>query len=256
MKNTKFILTLLLTSIILIGTGCSVDNKNEIESQVSKEENVDYLDEEIEEVITKNELKESVDNKDKEKIKKEIEEKFKEKGEDVIVHDVYAPKIEVDKDYAFIFSNVPDELRNDLIKSAEELTGLKAENFKYAKIDGEEQDLSPYYGKPFIIEIMSTTCRGCMELAPVITELTTTYPDIPILKVVTDDEGMVRDAQENNPNLKDVVLPKDENFRHKYPYDFVPTLLFINEDGYIVEVMIGSSSLSEIIGVYNMNFER
>lgn len=273
MKKNKLIKILLVSlSLSMLLVGCSQKTNKEVDKgektevvvkddEVKSEEDVE-IETEIEtknEPNTKEEAQETLDEEikgvtedDIDKIKKEIQDKLKEQGEDVIVDEVYAPKKEFDIDLKQRYSSHPEDSQDDMISSTEDLLGLKAVKFAFKKTDGTVVKLDDFKGKPFIMEIMYTGCGACVKMLPSVIEFENTYPEIPFISISPNEsrEDLLI-AQKSNPDFRNVLSGKnDVAFLQNYPFKYYPTTLFIDEDGYVADVLIGSVSSSQLFETF------
>ena len=258
----KLVITTLLLTVLLTGCAKSEVKKGE-EVVIGKEQESSALKDnpkdQEEDIITKQEAQDTIKEEtdkvkeiDTEKIKKEIEEKLRESGENVTVEQVYAPKKDFNIDLEQRFSSHPEDSKADLIAITKELLGLKAMDFSFSKTDGTVVSLSDFKEKPLILEIMNTGCGACISMIPEIKAFETKYPEIPFVSVSpNENEQDILNAKKTNKGFNNVLVGgNDIEFSQNYPFKYYPTTLFIDKDGYIADVLIGTASSSELFEIY------
>lgn len=137
-------------------------------------------------------------------------------------------------------------LNEDQRKYAEEMLGTEAPGFTLTNLSGQIIQLKDYLGQNIVLELGQSSCTACQQTQPEIDEFRKANPDVTVLQVyandkTTDIEGfLAKTGTEGHPNF----LTGDEGntvFRD-YNAKWTPTTLFINKEGVIVFLHIGTAT--------------
>ena len=245
-----------------LDTETSTETSTETEEVLKEKDNEQKKDNEQEDIlITEDEIKENVKNvkeNEKEKIRQEIENKLnenlKEDENPIEVITVRPPSIDVDIDYSQEFSDYAPTEQEMLTEAAKKLVGLYAQNYDYETVNGEKVSIKDYYGKPFIIEILSLDCSACQSSMETMSKFRELYPNIPLLQIEPDSYlNTIKDKANENIAYANILAGNgNANFKIDYPYTYLPTFLFINSDGYIEKVRMGTLSKDNIFATYSL----
>jgi cytochrome c biogenesis protein CcmG/thiol:disulfide interchange protein DsbE len=128
----------------------------------------------------------------------------------------------------FFLRNEPKQLQ----------VGFPAPNFTFPDLNGRQVSLSDHRGKVVLVNIWATWCPPCKEEMPSMQKL---YENFEILAVSIDSTG--RDAvapfmRKMNLTFPALLDPK-EDIRSLYGATGVPESFIIDQDGIIVEKIIG-----------------
>ena len=136
----------------------------------------------------------------------------------------------------------------ELAKEVSDFLGKKVPNFKFASLDGEQKEISNYLGKPFILDLMRTTCPYCVKLMPELETFKQSNPDIPVLSVsVTESVAEINTFIEENAQGEDIhTLIDSTDVVALYNINKVPALFFVDADGVIQFVTYGDLSADKI----------
>jgi peroxiredoxin len=122
--------------------------------------------------------------------------------------------------------------------------GDRAIDFRLESLDGETVVLSDLRGSPVILNFWATWCGPCRLEMPFIQEV---YEDkawadrLVIMSVnVGEESSQVARFMEQNGLSYDVVLDKDTRVAQNYNIRGIPTTLFINKNGIIEGVKVGT----------------
>ena len=80
------------------------------------------------------------------------------------------------------------------------------------------------------------------------------YPNIPLLQIEPDSYlNTIKDKANENIAYANILAGNgNANFKIDYPYTYLPTFLFINSDGYIEKVRMGTLSKDNIFATYSL----
>jgi thiol-disulfide isomerase/thioredoxin len=154
-------------------------------------------------------------------------------------------------DFESLFPN--EEVR----EYAKKMIGTKAPDFTLKNLKGEEFQLSKLRGQNVILKIALTTCSVCIETHPVVEQFKEKFGDkVKVLTVFPNEsKQQVENFFKNNryPRDEEVIAGEGMNsIIYDYQVKYTPTFLFIDKEGYIQFVHIGSvdevmlSSMSDL----------
>ncbi|MCT1403069.1 TlpA family protein disulfide reductase [Paenibacillus sp. p3-SID867] len=129
--------------------------------------------------------------------------------------------------------------------STEELpkTGYQAPNFSLQALDGQTYSLQGLKGKPVVINFWASWCGPCKIEAPELVRLYDKYRariEIYAVNVTASDsiEGAKAFAKDYGFQFPVLIDEKGE-VAQKYAIRPIPTTLFVNSEGIIIEQVIG-----------------
>ncbi|MFF2531583.1 TlpA family protein disulfide reductase [Brevibacillus sp. NPDC058079] len=148
---------------------------------------------------------------------------------------------------------------NDIRNYAKGFIGQKAPDFKLTNLEGKEVQLSDFKGKNLILEIAQTTCSACIQTQPEIDKFKKDHPDLPLVQVFPmENSGVVREflTKLNSPEHKNILTgDKGNTFVRDYKAKWTPTLYFINKDGVISFLHVGSTDADFLLDMTKRVFE-
>ena len=110
----------------------------------------------------------------------------------------------------------------------------KKDEFDIGNFENNIEDEFKKYGMPLILDFFASWCGPCKMLAPIIDSVMEEY------------EGMIRFSK--------VDIDLYPALAEKYEIQSIPTLLFFNEKGEIVERKSGFMTANEIIDIIETEF--
>jgi len=137
------------------------------------------------------------------------------------------------------------------LPDAEPKVGFMAPDITLTALDGSTIKLSDLRGKNVLINYWVTWCIPCMDELPALSRLSQDYQgqNLVILTVngINQDElskvqQLVTDLGLSNP----VLLDEGEAFWNTYLVQFLPTSFFIDSQGIIRHIQLGSASEDQI----------
>jgi len=130
-----------------------------------------------------------------------------------------------------------------------------APDFTLTGIWGEHVHLSDFHGKVVVLEFMRTTCPHCVNEMTELVALEHTANGITMISVTVDPEGDTVEVLERF--IKNYGAPYSSRTQWLFARDTadvtslygissVPTIIIIDEDGYIVQVNTGEVELQTL----------
>jgi peroxiredoxin len=130
--------------------------------------------------------------------------------------------------------------------------GDPAPDFQLQDLDGNTISLSGLRGSPVMLNFWATWCGYCVEEMPLIEEVYQGWagkpPSVVILAIdVKESLSKVRSFMEDYNLSFPALLDSDGSVAEKYGVRAIPTSFFIDKDGIVQDVKIGSfQSVAEI----------
>jgi cytochrome c biogenesis protein CcmG/thiol:disulfide interchange protein DsbE len=134
------------------------------------------------------------------------------------------------------------------IPSGEPRVGYLAPDFTLQTIDGQTVQLSALHGKSVVINYWVTWCVPCMTELPILDSIFQDYQDqgmmlLSVNGIEQDELTKVNETVKSMALTYPVLLDKGDLFKQKYWIGgFVPTTFFIDDQGVIREILLGSAS--------------
>ncbi|NCB52129.1 MAG: TlpA family protein disulfide reductase [Clostridia bacterium] len=130
---------------------------------------------------------------------------------------------------------------------------VSAENFTVYDVDGNEVSLSDFAGKPVVLNFWASWCSFCKLEMPDFNDVWADYgEDVEFLMVnVTDgsrekiEDGMAY-IDENGYSFP-VYYDTDMDATYAYKITSLPTTVFIDADGYVVNTVLGAQSKDTLL---------
>ena len=125
----------------------------------------------------------------------------------------------------------------------------KAPDFTLPTTSGDEVTLSDYEGKPVAVAILAMHCSHCVETMPMLAKFREKYgSDLVILPVVTNARST--DAVKSWAKALGVDYPllvsTDKSVSEQFEAQLVPTVILINEQGYVTKKLVTFQSESTL----------
>ncbi len=130
--------------------------------------------------------------------------------------------------------------------------GDPAPDFQLQDLDGNTISLSSLRGSPVMLNFWATWCGYCVEEMPLIEEVYQGWagkpPSVVILAIdIKESLSKVRSFMEDYNLSFTALLDSDGSVAEKYGVRAIPTSFFIDKDGIVQDVKIGSfQSVAEI----------
>ena len=122
-----------------------------------------------------------------------------------------------------------------------------APDFTLASITGHQITLSQYRGKPVLVNFWATWCGPCIEEMPIIqSRFEQHYPDLVVLAVEDGSTAKEIDQVRRELGTSFRILRGAPEVMRQYNITAFPTSYFIDEDGIIRSVVVGSLTASEL----------
>ena len=134
------------------------------------------------------------------------------------------------------------------IPAGEPRVGYLAPDFTLQSIDGQTVQLSSLRGKSVVINYWVTWCVPCMTEMPALDSIFQDYQDqgmmiLSVNGIEQDELTKVNETVNSMALTYPVLLDKGDLLKQKYWIGgFVPTTFFIDDQGVIREILLGSAS--------------
>ena len=130
-----------------------------------------------------------------------------------------------------------------------QLTKIKAPDFKLKDLNGKVVSLSDFKGKNVYVNFWASWCPPCRGEMPDIEKLyqETKDSNLVILAInLGEDTGTVKSfIKENKYNFK-ILLDSDKSAGQQYNITAIPASFFIDKNGYIVNERVGAMTIDEM----------
>ncbi|MGW8249320.1 MAG: TlpA disulfide reductase family protein, partial [Anaerolineales bacterium] len=135
----------------------------------------------------------------------------------------------------------------EALPPAEPKVGFLAPDLTLSTLDGSSIRLADLRGKNVLINYWVTWCIPCMAELPVLSQLSQVYQEqnVVILAVNGIQQDQLGDVQQVVAELgltQPVLLDEHESFWSTYLVQFLPTSFFIDSQGVIRHIMLGSAT--------------
>ncbi|MGM9985984.1 MAG: thiol-disulfide oxidoreductase ResA [Bacillaceae bacterium] len=122
------------------------------------------------------------------------------------------------------------------------LKGKQAIDFSIVDLNGQEHQISSLKGKGVMLNFFGTWCKPCEKEMPLMNKLYQTYKDkgIEILAIDNDEADLVVETYVARMGLTfPVAIDQTGEAFSKYNIGPLPTSIFINKDGVVVDIVTG-----------------
>lgn len=121
--------------------------------------------------------------------------------------------------------------------------GLPAPDFTVPGLGGGQVRLSGYTGRPVLLSIGATWCPDCKEELPILQRLHEQYPELAVVLVnIGEPASVARPYYQRSMTTVTVALDEDNQVKRLYGVHSIPTLIFVDKQGIIRQVNIGTPS--------------
>ncbi|MFW6301247.1 MAG: TlpA family protein disulfide reductase [Bacillota bacterium] len=134
--------------------------------------------------------------------------------------------------------------------------GQLAPDFTLTNLEGEEVSLSDYRDKYVLINFWTTWCPNCQAELPYLEDLQTNYPEQVQVLAVNYGEGQSTIKEYlTDMEFSDfmVLLDNDQTVGREYLVRGVPTNVFIDQDGTVIERVVGYMEYDNIKARFDLN---
>ena len=117
-------------------------------------------------------------------------------------------------------------------------------NFNTLSMKGDQISLSSYVGKPTVINLWATWCPPCRREMPVFERVQNEHPEVNIV-FLNQGEAPAKIQQfltGNKLSLRNVLLDSTGEVARSLGHRGLPTTLFFNAAGHLVDVRVGEFS--------------
>lgn len=117
-----------------------------------------------------------------------------------------------------------------------------------ATIDGQPVVLDSYIGRPVVLNLWASWCPPCRREMPVLEQAQTLYPEAAIVMVNQGETGQQARAFLAGERLqfRDVLLDPTSQTMRAFASRGLPTTLFFDEHGRLVDTHLGELSLASL----------
>ncbi len=128
--------------------------------------------------------------------------------------------------------------------------GNKAPEFSVSDLNGKTVHLREYIGQPILINFWATWCGPCRREMPYLQQIVEEYADknLTVLAVnIQESPGKVKEFLSTNQLSIPVFLDKTGQVAKNYGILSIPTTLFLDSDGVIIQKIVGAFPNKETI---------
>jgi peroxiredoxin len=130
---------------------------------------------------------------------------------------------------------------------AEPKVGFLAPDLTLTTLDGSTVNLSDLRGKNVLVNYWVTWCIPCMDELPALQRLSQDYQErnvviLTVNGIEQDELGKVQQLVADMGLTTTVMLDENESFWKTYLVQFLPTSFFIDTQGVIRHIMLGSGT--------------
>lgn len=123
-------------------------------------------------------------------------------------------------------------------------------DLSFDDLNGTEQALAPYKGKPMVVNFWATWCPPCVKEMPDLEALSQSHPDVQFVGLAIDTKRNVRKFLEQIPVTYDLYVPGHGGVKHMRelgnPKAGLPFTLIIDAQGNVVEPILGQIDKAEL----------
>jgi peroxiredoxin len=139
----------------------------------------------------------------------------------------------------------PAAIENENLPPEEPSIGFRAPDFTLTTLDGVTMKLSDLRGKSVLINFWVTWCVPCMDELPAIENVWSDYQDeglvvLSVNRIQEDELQKVGETVNRFALTYPVLLDEDDFVWESYWVSFMPTSFFIDEQGVIRDIKLGS----------------
>lgn len=149
--------------------------------------------------------------------------------------------------------NQPEGEKNKVGYSGDHIVGTQAPDFVLQNISGQKVHLSDYNDKIVAVNFWATWCGPCVFEMPLLQELQDQYaPNLTVLAINNQEsaDAVVPFIEQLGVSYE-VLLDSDGSVHNKYMAFYMPTTVFIDQEGIIRSRHIGIISEEAFIGYMN-----
>lgn len=146
---------------------------------------------------------------------------------------------------------VPAPQVQQSVSSGEPTVGSQAPEFNLPTLDGQSLQLSALRGKNVLISYWVTWCIPCMEELPALNRINQEYKEqnlviLSVNGIKQDEMDKVTAAVSELGISMPIVFDQDDALWNSYWVRFLPTSFFIDENGVIRHIQLGSLNEDEL----------
>lgn len=151
--------------------------------------------------------------------------------------------------YQFLTSNF-DSSKDDIDQN---ISGQAAKDFTVIDVEGKEVSLSDFKGKPVVVNFWASWCPPCKEEMPYFNEVYKELGDEVVFMMVDLVDGSRETVDTAKDFIRDngyefpVYFDTDQEAAIAYGIYSIPTSIFIDAEGKVVQSITGSMSKSDLL---------
>ncbi|WCK56935.1 TlpA disulfide reductase family protein (plasmid) [Aneurinibacillus sp. Ricciae_BoGa-3] len=161
-------------------------------------------------------------------------------------------KISNKLDFNTLFPNADEK------SYAQKFIGTQAPDFTLKSLDGQGVQLSKLKGQNVVLEFALTNCPACIETFPQVEVFKASRPDVKVFTIFPNETKQQAELffKQNHYKRDGQILAGEgmTTVAMNYNITFTPTFLFVDKEGYIQFIHVGSADSQVLSSMADLAF--